>query len=148
MESAALRSTEDKIRGSGGQGRASEPRFLTIGVVAGAHGLRNGKILILFPEGERTIDGEVKKFKKGAAILSLNVGTPIVPVAIDGAFDVWPRARPPRLSRFLPWSGTRLWIRFGPRLEPAGGERFNEEDYTSYTRRLRDAVAGLMGASR
>lgn len=40
MDSAAQRSTEDKLRGSGGQGRASEPRFLTIGLVTGAHGLR------------------------------------------------------------------------------------------------------------
>src|SRR2546429_7753640 len=33
---------------------------------AGAFGLRHGRILVLFPEGERSIDGEVRKFKKGA----------------------------------------------------------------------------------
>ncbi len=60
---------------------------------AGAFGLRNGKVLILFPEGERTIDGKVKKFKKGAPILSLNLGVPIVPVALQGLFEVWPRGR-------------------------------------------------------
>jgi long-chain acyl-CoA synthetase len=112
---------------------------------AGALGLRNGKILILFPEGERTIDGEVKRFKKGAAILSLNVGTPIVPVAIDGAHEIWPRARPPRLSRLLPWSGTRLKIHYGPPLSPTEKERFTEDDYTSLTRRLRESVIALMG---
>ena len=37
---------------------------------AGAFGLAHGKILVLFPEGERSIDGTVKKFKKGAPILA------------------------------------------------------------------------------
>lgn len=60
---------------------------------AGAFGLRNGKVLILFPEGERSIDGKIKKFKKGAPILSLNLGVPIVPVALQGLFEVWPRGR-------------------------------------------------------
>lgn len=60
---------------------------------AGAYGLRLGKILILFPEGERSIDGEIKKFKKGAPILSMHLKAPIVPVALEGMFDVWPRGR-------------------------------------------------------
>ena len=67
---------------------------------AGAFGLRHGKILILFPEGERSIDGQVKKFKKGASILSLHLGAPIVPVALEGGFKIWPRGRlPQRLAR-------------------------------------------------
>ena len=37
---------------------------------AGAFGLAHGKVLVLFPEGERSIDGTVKKFKKGAPILA------------------------------------------------------------------------------
>ena len=37
---------------------------------AGAFGLRHGKILVLFPEGERSPDGTPRTFKKGAAILS------------------------------------------------------------------------------
>ncbi|MGH9203855.1 MAG: 1-acyl-sn-glycerol-3-phosphate acyltransferase, partial [Vicinamibacterales bacterium] len=51
---------------------------------AGAFGLTHQKILMLFPEGERSIDGTVKRFKKGAPILSRHVGVPIVPVAIRG----------------------------------------------------------------
>ena len=37
---------------------------------AGAFGLRNGRTLVLYPEGERSIDGPPKTFKKGAAILA------------------------------------------------------------------------------
>lgn len=61
---------------------------------AGAYGLRHGKVLVLFPEGERSIDGSVKKFKKGAAILSQHLDVPVVPVAIAGLFEIWPRNRP------------------------------------------------------
>jgi len=60
---------------------------------AGAFGLRHGKVLVLFPEGERSIDGRVKKFKKGASILSTHLRVPIVPVALEGLFEVWPRGR-------------------------------------------------------
>ena len=63
---------------------------------AGAFGLRHGRILILYPEGERSIDGTPRTFKKGAAILSIHLQVPIVPVAIEGFHDAWPRGQ--RLS--------------------------------------------------
>ncbi|MBI3663779.1 MAG: AMP-binding protein [Acidobacteria bacterium] len=78
---------------------------------AGAFGLRHGKILILFPEGERTIDGEIKKFKKGAPILSLNLGAPIVPVALENIFEIWPRSRPFNWRSLFPGSRVRARAR-------------------------------------
>jgi long-chain acyl-CoA synthetase len=60
---------------------------------AGAYGLRRGKVLLLYPEGERSIDGSPKAFKKGAAILATHLTVPIVPAAIDGFFKVWPRGK-------------------------------------------------------
>jgi long-chain acyl-CoA synthetase len=60
---------------------------------AGAYGLRRGKILVLYPEGERSIDGIPKSFKKGAAILAYHLHVPIVPIAQDGFFEAWPRDR-------------------------------------------------------
>ena len=60
---------------------------------AGAYGLQHGRVLVLYPEGERSIDGPPKLFKKGAAILSRHMGVPIVPVALDGFFDAWPRGK-------------------------------------------------------
>src|SRR6185437_1653795 len=65
---------------------------------AGAYGLRNGLALVLYPEGERSIDGTPRIFKKGAAILSTYLQVPIVPVAIDGFFEAWPRNQ--RLQKF------------------------------------------------
>ena len=58
---------------------------------AGAFGLRHGLALILYPEGERSIDGTPRIFKKGAAILAIHLQVPIVPVAIEGFYDAWPR---------------------------------------------------------
>ena len=102
---------------------------------AGAFGLRNGKVLILFPEGERSIDGGIKRFKKGAAILSVHLGVPIVPVALDGVFDVWPRNRPLQWRALLPGNGGRVLLDVGEPLSPAV-----DPDYTALTERLRGAV--------
>jgi 1-acyl-sn-glycerol-3-phosphate acyltransferase len=80
---------------------------------AGAAGLRLGKILVLFPEGERSIDGELKKFRKGAPILSSHLQAPIVPVALDGLFDLWPRGRSLQWRLFKPWKRPRVTYEFG-----------------------------------
>ena len=58
---------------------------------AGVTGLRSGKVLNIYPEGQRSFDGQLLEFKKGAAILASEVNMPIVPVAIDGAYLIWPR---------------------------------------------------------
>ena len=120
----------------------------------GAQGLRQGMVLVLFPEGERSIDGEVRTFRKGAAILSHHLGAPIVPVAIDGAWSIWPRGHALNWRALLPWRRTRVRVRFGPPLECA------RSDYVAETARLRHAVqamwteihasrtAGLRGAPR
>lgn len=102
---------------------------------AGAFGLAHGKVLVLFPEGERSIDGTVKKFKKGAPILAQHLRVPIVPVAIKGVFELWPRGG--RLSwRLLgPWSRHRVKIAIG---EPM---MFDEHgDYNQTATELRDRV--------
>ncbi|MBZ0199558.1 MAG: AMP-binding protein, partial [Ignavibacteriaceae bacterium] len=53
--------------------------------------LRNGKNVIIFPEGTRTYTGEVGEFKKSFAILSSELNVPIVPVTIKGANNALPR---------------------------------------------------------
>jgi long-chain acyl-CoA synthetase len=84
---------------------------------AGAFGLSRGRILVLFPEGERSIDGTVKRFKKGAPILSRHLTVPIVPVAIHGVYELWPRNRPFAWTRIRPWGDHRVRIAFGSPLQ-------------------------------
>jgi len=67
---------------------------------AGAAALREGRILNIYPEGHRSFDGQVRELKKGAAILATELNVPIVPVALDGTYRIWPRkSRRIRLSR-------------------------------------------------
>lgn len=53
--------------------------------------LRQGKNLVIFPEGARTHDGKMQEFKKTFAILSKELNVPILPVRIEGAFEAMPR---------------------------------------------------------
>ncbi|MBI3584141.1 MAG: 1-acyl-sn-glycerol-3-phosphate acyltransferase [Nitrospinae bacterium] len=50
--------------------------------------IRNGKSIIIFPEGTRTRDGNVGRFKKGSLFLIFKTGVPVVPITISGSFDV------------------------------------------------------------
>jgi long-chain acyl-CoA synthetase len=104
---------------------------------AGAAGLRLGKVLLLFPEGERSIDGELKTFRKGAAILSAHGGVPIVPAAIHGLFEVWPRTRTLQWRHLLPWRATPVQVTFGTSITTPPGK------YAEGTQALRDAVARM-----
>jgi long-chain acyl-CoA synthetase len=104
---------------------------------AGAYGLRRGRVLVLFPEGERSIDGTVKPFRKGAAILSRHLDVPIVPGAIDGAWDVWARNRPVNWRALAPWSRARVILELGAPRPPCG------DDFAAETDRLRDAVLAM-----
>ena len=105
---------------------------------AGAFGLSHGKVLVLFPEGERSIDGTVKKFKKGAPILAQHLHVPIVPVAITGLYELWPRNRPFNWRLMLPWSGHRITIEFGEQMTFAEGD-----DHAAAALRLRERVDGM-----
>lgn len=60
--------------------------------------LRDGMSIVVFPEGERTMNGRMGRFKKGAYQLALEFHLPLVPITIDGSYDVMPRWR--KLPRY------------------------------------------------
>lgn len=103
---------------------------------AGAFGLRQGRPLILYPEGERSIDGTPKTFKKGAAILSIHMQVPIVPVGIEGFFEAWPRNKP--FQGFTP-----LKIVFGDPILPPPESEASEAAYEKLTAELKAQVVGM-----
>jgi 1-acyl-sn-glycerol-3-phosphate acyltransferase len=72
--------------------------------------LRAGGGVLLFPEGTRTPDGEVKTFKAGFALLASRARVPIVPAALHGAFEAWPR------HRAFPTPGRRISVAYGEAL--------------------------------
>lgn len=55
--------------------------------------LRSGAVVIMFPEGARSFDGRMGPLKPGIAILAGRGGVPVVPAAIAGTFEAWPRTR-------------------------------------------------------
>jgi long-chain acyl-CoA synthetase len=103
---------------------------------AGAFGLRQGRPLILYPEGERSIDGTPKVFKKGAAILAIHMQVPIVPVAIEGFQKVWPRNK--SFQEFAP-----LKIVFGDPIDPPPESEASEATYEKLTAELRARVVAI-----
>jgi 1-acyl-sn-glycerol-3-phosphate acyltransferase len=52
-----------------------------------------GRCVMIFPEGSRTPDGTIQPFKRGVALLVKRAKCPVVPAAIEGAFEAWPRER-------------------------------------------------------
>lgn len=61
--------------------------------------LKYEEMVLMFPEGTRTRDGKVAPLKPGFSVLVKKTGVPVLPVAIEGAFEAWPRwQRFPRLG--------------------------------------------------
>lgn len=53
--------------------------------------LNDGQALMLFPEGARTLTGRVEKFETGAMLIIKRAKPMVVPVAVEGPYDIWPR---------------------------------------------------------
>ncbi len=53
--------------------------------------LKNGWSVLIYPEGTRTPDGLLKEFKKGAFMMAVQTGIPILPVVCNGAFKILPK---------------------------------------------------------
>ena len=97
-----------------------------------AAALKQGKSIVIFPEGTRSRNGQVGEFKKTFAILSRELNVPIVPVAVGGAFEAlprgcsWPRRHP-------------VSVRYLAPIRSAG------EDYDVLSRKVEDAIRNALG---
>ena len=69
--------------------------------------LKNGVSVFVFPEGARSFTGHMAKFRRGAFQLADELRLPVVPVTIDGSFDVLPRQKG---VNFVTWHRLRLVI--------------------------------------
>jgi len=124
---------------------------------AGAIGLKHGKVLNIYPEGERAFDGELHGFKKGAAILASELDLPIVPVAMDGLYKVWPRnswrIRPSKVKITIgkPFYAKEVVSR---QLSVASGSTTsnelttNDELYELVTAHLKQTISGMIDDMR
>jgi long-chain acyl-CoA synthetase len=83
--------------------------YLNKALQMSAYVLRNGRSLSVFPEGGRSFDGQLIEFKKGVGILALEMGVPVVPAYIDGAYEALPRGSLiPRIKKITVLFGSPL----------------------------------------
>ncbi len=68
----------------------STPKAAARSVVEAERCLKNGASVVVFPEGSRTYDGKMIRFKKGAYQMAADQHLPIVPITLNGPFDVLP----------------------------------------------------------
>lgn len=95
--------------------------------------LRKNWSVIVFPEGRLTVTGAIGTFRKGAAILAMDVGVPIVPAYVDGMYQVLPRFhRVPRPGR--------VSVTFSGPVTPEPND-----DYDSFIARVEAVVRALAG---
>jgi 1-acyl-sn-glycerol-3-phosphate acyltransferase len=115
-------------RGRGGPGAIDKARQL----------VREGWSIVVFPEGTRSTDGHMQRFRHGAARLALELGVSLVPIAIVGASQAMPK------GQWWPRPGRpTVTIRFGPEIVPEDGET-----HQALSVRMQQAVAQLFDEDR
>ncbi|TKS60576.1 MAG: hypothetical protein EWM72_01310 [Nitrospira sp.] len=106
--------------------------------------LRQGRDLLVFPEGERSVDGTLNPFRSGIGILACELGIPVIPIWIDGTFHAWPvgarwpRRHPISLAVGPPVIVTQELI--------GQWRRQGRDPYQAATQAIRDAIVALAPA--
>ena len=96
--------------------------------------LRQGQSFLIYPEGTRSPDGRLQTFKKGAAVMAIKAGVPIVPVVCAGAHRVMRK----RSLRIYPGE---INVEF---LSPVDAAQYTFEQRDALTHRVHDAMAGAL----
>lgn len=99
--------------------------------------LKRGEMVLLFPEGTRTPNGEIQRFRPGFTTLAVRSKAAIVPAAIEGAFRAWPKTR--KFPRF----GV-IHVHYGEPILPEQVQAMNEGELVAEVeRRVRECQAVL-----
>ena len=99
--------------------------------------LQDAGALLVFPEGTRGPEGELRPPKPGAALLAMQTGVPVVPVYVRGSGAAWPRGR--RLPR-----PAKVMVTFGPPMSfPRATGADRKAQYEDASRRMMAAIARL-----
>ena len=98
--------------------------FGIVGIKESLRRLKRGEMLLIFPEGTRTPDGQVKQFRPGFTSLAVRSRAAILPVAIAGAFQCWPK------TQTFPRPG-KIRVHYGRPIVPHEYEGLNEQELVS-----------------
>ena len=96
--------------------------------------LKSGRFVVLFPEGTRSWDGSVQPIRGGFQLLVRRANVPVIPVALAGAFEAWPR------TRRLPRPG-HVRVRFGRAIPPQELGHLSDDDAAL---RVRTEIVSLL----
>ena len=100
--------------------------------------LRAGEGTLVFPEGQRTLDGNLQPAQPGLGLVIARTLAPVVPMRIFGAYEAWPiHEKWPRLGRVTIIVGEPIY--FTQQDVEAGGK----ELYQRLSQRVMDAIATL-----
>lgn len=97
------------------------------------HRLKEGRIVLVFPEGTRTRDGSIGTLHTGMIVMARRARVPILPVVIDGAYEAWPRRR--KLPSFYP-----IRVIYG---EPIAADEVRRSDPATLAAELRRRMIAL-----
>jgi len=101
--------------------------------------LEKGNILILYPEGRRSDNGQVQQGKFGSAKILLKTGAPIVPAGIKGTFDLMPPKGKLKIKRVVEVNvGKPLY--FKEEIKKAKSLECDSEDYKKLCQKITDAT--------
>jgi len=97
--------------------------------------LKNGERVLIFPEGERTRseNGDMMPFHKAVVMLAMKSKVPIIPAAIAGAFDAWPRSQ--TLPNLFPDGKNIIRVIFGEPIPHATAAAMSDDELNAYVER-------------
>ena len=101
---------------------------------AAAEIARDDLAIVVFPEGTRSSDGRLQRFKKGAFVIAIQAGAPVVPLGLRGTGAIMPKG-----SKRIR-SGT-VRVKIG---EPLSVSDLTHQNRDALTRRAREAVGRLL----
>ena len=93
--------------------------------------MREGFSFLVYPEGTRSPDGRLRRFKKGSFVIAIEAGIPIVPVACAGAHRIMKK-------KSLIIHPGKVTVRFG---KPIDASEYTVEQRDELAQRVHDAVA-------
>ncbi|HET9606396.1 MAG TPA: lysophospholipid acyltransferase family protein [Nitrospira sp.] len=102
--------------------------------------IKAGKVVVIFPEGGRTLDGRLRNAKAGLGMIVAQTGCPVVPAYLKGTFDVLPTGA--KRPRFHPVS-----VSFGPPLSFPGENTQTKAFYQEVSRIVMERIAALGGVA-
>jgi 1-acyl-sn-glycerol-3-phosphate acyltransferase len=111
--------------------KRSERESAIASVEKATESLRSGQSFLIYPEGTRSPDGRLQAFKKGAVVMAIKAGVPIVPMACSGAHNVMRK----KSLRIYPGE---ILVEF---LEPIDASKYSFEERDALNDHVHDVMA-------